>query len=297
MAGISQDISLQIKNNLNRKATFSLLGGTQDPSNGQANAKTLYDWDLTAETFANTNVLTIEASTITNPTVITYEVVNQDGAITDLQTVVRLLNTLNLGVFNLDGNVVWILDDINIFGNISILISLSFDIDDFVEEAYNYFDPLNKTLLVDFSTNYKASIQQAVNTIPDFVDFVESQGWGLCYPINASSIQLLRVSAGTIFLVTDTGGVLSTLSYPSGVGFNNGGLDKCLLYAPDVNSFKTLQQLVFTAPLLATTDAYIYKYLFENLLFLNFNQNLVLDNGFQFLDPTYFPNPISHGIF
>ena len=293
MAGISQDISLQIKNNLNRKATFSLLGGTQDPSNGQANAKTLYDWDLTAETFANTNVLTIEASTITNPTVITYEVVNQDGAITDLQTVVRLLNTLNLGVFNLDGNVVWILDDINIFGNISILISLSFDIDDFVEEAYNYFDPLNKTLLVDFSTNYKASIQQAVNTIPDFVDFVESQGWGLCYPINASSIQLLRVSAGTIFLVTDTGGVLSTLSYPSGVGFNNGGLDKCLLYAPDVNSFKTLQQLVFTAPLLATTDAYIYKYLFENLLFLNFNQNLVLDNGFQFLDPTYFPNPIT----
>mgnify|MGYP003631123116 FL=1 len=186
MAGISQDISLQIKNNLNRKATFSLLGGTQDPSNGQANAKTLYDWDLTAETFANTNVLTIEASTITNPTVITYEVVNQDGAITDLQTVVRLLNTLNLGVFNLDGNVVWILDDINIFGNISILISLSFDIDDFVEEAYNYFDPLNKTLLVDFSTNYKASIQQAVNTIPDFVDFVESQGWGLCYPTNAS---------------------------------------------------------------------------------------------------------------
>jgi hypothetical protein len=293
MAGISQDISLQIKNNLNRKATFSLLGGTQDPSNGQANAKTLYDWDLTAETFANTNVLTIEAFTITNPTVITYEVVNQDGAITDLQTVVRLLNTLNLGVFNLDGNVVWILDDINIFGNISILISLSFDIDDFVEEAYNYFDPLNKTLLVDFSTNYKASIQQAVNTIPDFVDFVESQGWGLCYPINASSIQLLRVSAGTIFLVTDTGGVLSTLSYPSGVGFNNGGLDKCLLYAPDVNSFKTLQQLVFTAPLLATTDAYIYKYLFENLLFLNFNQNLVLDNGFQFLDPTYFPNPIT----
>tara|TARA_R110000796_G_scaffold89749_2_gene193387 strand:- start:2484 stop:4904 length:2421 start_codon:yes stop_codon:yes gene_type:complete len=125
------------------------------------------------------------------------------------------------------------------------------------------------------------------------VDFVESQGWGLCYPINASSIQLLRVSAGTIFLVTDTGGVLSTLSYPSGVGFNNGGLDKCLLYAPDVNSFKTLQQLVFTAPLLATTDAYIYKYLFENLLFLNFNQNLVLDNGFQFLDPTYFPNPIT----
>ena len=147
MAGISTDISLQIKNNLNRTATFTLLGGNQDPSNGQANARTLYDWDLTAETFANTNVLTIQASTITNPTVINYEIDNQDGAITDLETVVRLLNSLNLGTFNLYGNVVWIIDDINVFGNISILISLSFDIDDFVEEAYNYFDPLNKTLL------------------------------------------------------------------------------------------------------------------------------------------------------
>ena len=295
MAGISQDISLQIKNNLNRKATFSLLGGTQDPSNGQANAKTLYDWDLTAETFANTNVLTIEASTITNPTVITYEVVNQDGAITDLQTVVRLLNTLNLGVFNLDGNVVWILDDINIFGNISILISLSFDIDDFVEEAYNYFDPLNKTLLVDFSTNYKASIQQAVNTIPDFVDFVESQGWSLCYPTNASNIDLNRVTAGSIFLTTDTGGVLATNEYTSGTSFNIGGFDNALLYAPDINSFKTLQSLTFDAPLLTTVNAYIFKYIFEAPLFLSFNQNPALNNGFQFLDPSYFPSPTLFG--
>mgnify|MGYP003633015883 FL=1 len=295
MAGISQDISLQIKNNLNRKVTFSLLGGTQDPSNGQANAKTLYDWDLTAETFANTNVLTIEASTITNPTVITYEVVNQDGAITDLQTVVRLLNTLNLGVFNLDGNVVWILDDINIFGNISILISLSFDIDDFVEEAYNYFDPLNKTLLVDFSTNYKASIQQAVNTIPDFVDFVSTQGWGLCYPTNASNIDLNRFTAGSIFLTTDTGGVLATNEYTSGTSFNIGGFDNALLYAPDVNSFKTLQSLTFDAPLLPIVNAYIFKYLFEAPVSLSFNQNPALNNGFQFLDPSYFPSPTAFG--
>lgn len=71
MAGVKSDISLQIKNNLNRVAKFSILGGTQDPSNGQANAKTIYEWDLSAETFANTNVLTIEASTVTNPTIIT----------------------------------------------------------------------------------------------------------------------------------------------------------------------------------------------------------------------------------
>ena len=72
MAGISQDISIQVNNSLNRKATVTLLGGTQDPSNGQANAKTLYEWDLSAESFSNTTVVEIQASTVTNPEVITY---------------------------------------------------------------------------------------------------------------------------------------------------------------------------------------------------------------------------------
>ena len=295
MASVKSDISLQIKNSLNRTANFSILGGTQDPSNGQANAKTLYDWDLTAETFANTNVLTIEASTITNPTVITYEVGNQDGAITDLETVVRLLNTLNLGIFNLDGNVVWIIDDVNVFGNISILVSLSFNINVFVQEAYNYFDALGKTPLVDFQTQYTSVIQQAVDTIPDFVDFVESQGWGLCYPTNASDINLARVTAGSIFLTTDTGGVLATNEYTSGTSFNVNGFDNALLYAPDVNSFKTLQSLTFDAPLLPIVNGYIFKYLFEAPVFLSFNQNPALNNGFQFLDPSYFPSPTAFG--
>lgn len=295
MASVKSDISLQIKNNLNRTATFSILGGTQDPSNGQANAKTIYEWDLTAETFANTTVVRIEASTIDNPVIINYEVQNQDGAITDLETVVRLLNTLNLGVFNLDGNTIWIIDDINIFGNLEVLISLSFDINVFVQDAYNYFDPLGKTPLVDFQAQYTSVIQQAVNTIPDFVDFVESQGWGLCYPTNASNINLNRFTAGSIFLTTDTGGVLATNEYPSGTSFIINGFDNALLYAPDVNSFKSLQSLNFDAPLLPTVDAYIFKYLFEAPAFLSFGQNPALNNGFQFLDPSYFPSPTTFG--
>jgi hypothetical protein len=300
MASVKSDISLQIKNNLNRTATFSILGGTQDPSNGQANAKTIYEWDLTAESFANTTVVTIEASTIDNPVIINYEVQNQDGAVTDLQTVVRLLNTLNLGVFNLDGNTIWIIDDINIFGNIEVLVSLSFDINVFVQEAYNYFDPLGKTPLVDFQTQYTSVIQQAVDTIPDFVDFVESQGWSLCYPTNTSEIDLARFTAGSIFLTTDTGGVLATNEYTSGTSFNVNGFDNALLYAPDVNSFKTLQSLTFDAPLNPLVNGYLFKFLFEAPTFLSFNQNVgafpVLDNGFQFLDPSYFPSPTTFGI-
>ena len=291
MASVKSDISLQIKNNLSRTATFSILGGTQDPSNGQANANTIYEWDLTAETFANTTVVTIEASTITNPVIINYSVQNQDGAVTDLETVVRLLNTLNLGVFNLDGNTIWIIDDINIFGNIEVLVSLSFDINVFVQEAYNYFDSLGKTPLVDFQAQYTSVIQQAVDTIPDFVDFVESQGWSLCYPTNASDIDLARFTAGSIFLTTDTGGVLATNEYTSGTSFIVSGFDNALLYAPDVNSFKTLQNLTFQAPLLPINNAYIFKYLFEAPVFLSFGQNPALNNGFQFLDPSYFPSP------
>ena len=290
MASVKSDISLQIKNNLNRTATFSILGGTQDPSNGQANAKTIYEWDLTAETFANTTVVTIEASTIDNPTIINYEVQNQDGAVTDLETVVRLLNTLNLGVFNLDGNTIWIIDDINIFGNIEVLVSLSFDINVFVQEAYNYFDPLGKTPLVDFQTKYTSVIQQAVDTIPDFVDFIESQGWSLCYLTNAYEISIQRFSAGSFFYVTDIGGVLTTNEATSGTSITQPNLENTLLYTSDISIWTTLQELEFRASLLPADDCYIFKFIFETTISTNFKDDPFINNAWIPLDSTYFVN-------
>jgi len=290
MANVKSDISLQIKNNLNRTATFSILGGTQDPSNGQANAKTIYEWDLTAESFANTTVVTIEASTIDNPVIINYEVQNQDGAVTDLETVVRLLNTLNLGVFNLDGNTIWIIDDINIFGNIEVLVSLSFDINVFVQEAYNYFDPLGKTPLVDFQTKYTSVIQQAVDTIPDFVDFVESQGWSLCYPTNATEISIVRFSAGSFFYITDIGGVLTTNEATSGTSITQAGLENTLLYATDISIWTTLQEIEFLAPPLITDDGYIFKFIFETTISTNFIDDGLSVNAWTPVDSTYFVN-------
>ena len=120
MASISQDISIQVNNSLNKELEFTLLGGTQDPSNGQANAKTLYEWDLSGESLTNCTTVKIKASTVDNPTIIEYSVVNQDGDIPNLQVVVNLLNTLNLGTFNLDGNTIFILDDVNVFGTLSV---------------------------------------------------------------------------------------------------------------------------------------------------------------------------------
>lgn len=282
MASVKSDISLLISNDLNRSATFSILGGTQDPSNGQANSKTIYEWDLSGETFANTNVLTIQASTTLNPTVILYEVANQDGAITDLQTVVRLLNTLNLGIFNLDGNVLWIIDDLNIFGNINVLVSLNFDIDVFVSEAYNYFDNENKTTLVDFSNSYKGCIEQAVNTIPNFVDLVDSQGWSLCYPTNADSINITRTVLGNVFITEDTAGVTTTNQYAT-LTITANGYDFALLYSPDIlvwnNINFDLQANV--------ANSFVYKYVFSGSLEFNFNNNFF--GGWTLLAKAYFP--------
>jgi hypothetical protein len=119
MASIKQDISLQVENNNFYPLRFSLLGGTQDPSNGQANSTIFYEYDLTAETFIGTFGVSIEASTITNPTVFTYTT-NQHGAVTDVKMVLKSLNSLNLGIFNIEGNRIYIIDRINIFGNLTI---------------------------------------------------------------------------------------------------------------------------------------------------------------------------------
>lgn len=263
MAGISQDISIQVNNSLDRKATVTLLGGTQDPSNGQANAKTLYEWDLSAESFSNTTVVEIQASTVTNPEVISYRAVNQDGEIRSLRTVVSLLNTLNLGTFNLDGTTIFILDDINIFGNLSVQISQDFDIDTFVQSGYNYFDPESKTTLVDFSTKFKPLIEQAVNTIPTFVEFIETQGWSLAYVVEAEQITFNRTVSGNLFVITDIGGNLTTNTLTDTDNYDSGifvTLNKALIFVNDIQIFKGIQFLTLKAN--NSGESYIYKNVF-----------------------------------
>lgn len=291
MAGVKSDISLQIENNLNRNVKFSILGGTQDPSNGQANARTIYEWDLSAETFANTTVLSIEASTVTNPTVITYEVSNQDGAITDLETVVRLLNTLNLGVFNLDGNVVWIVDDINVFGNLEVLVSLTFDINTFVTSAYNYFDPLGQTSLPSFIARWQPAIQQAVNTVPNFVSNIDTIGWQLAYPIT-ERVTLQRSVSGDGYVVTSA----STTLYAGITSISQFGTGDAIVYVSDLTIWSGVN--LFRLDANAVNDNYIFKYIADgNNITFEADDPVAPSKSWLPLDSSNFPSYTGNNTF
>ena len=295
MASISQDISIQVNSTLNREADFTLLGGTQDPSNGQANAKTLYEWDLSGESLTNCTTVKIEASTVENPTIIEYIVVNQDGDIPNLQVVVNLLNTLNLGTFNLDGNVIFILDDINVFGTLSVLISQDFDIDDFVETGYNYFDSEGKTTLASFSSTYKDSIQHAINTIPTFVETIQTQGWSYVYLAEAKSFSVTRVSAGDITFVRKAG-IGTFLSNFVLSGFSNGSVGLAtsqpavLVFVQNINIWDSASISILATDN-GSAQSKIYKYVF-NFGTTTFNSDTPINRGWQPLSPNYFPSTV-----
>ena len=295
MAGISQDISIQVNNSLDRKATVTLLGGTQDPSNGQANAKTLYEWDLSAESFSNTTVVEIEASTVANPEVISFRAVNQDGEITSLETVVSLLNTLNLGTFNLDGTTIFILDDINVFGGLSVRISQDFDIDTFVETGYNYFDSEGKTTLASFSSTYKDYIQQAINTIPTFVETIQTQGWSYVYLAEAKSFSVTRFSAGDVTFVRKSG-VGTFLSNFVLSDFNSGSVGlptsepAVLVFVQNINIWESASISILATDN-GSAQSKIYKYVFNNGT-TSFNFDTSINRGWQPLSPNYFPSTV-----
>lgn len=122
MARIKESISLKVKNNLNRKVKIPVMGGTQDPSNGQANATTLYEFDLSSENFIGIQSVSILVSTITNSTPVLYE--KNSINISNIKDVVDILNDFNVGVFNYQGTTIFINNDINIYGRIVLSTSV-----------------------------------------------------------------------------------------------------------------------------------------------------------------------------
>jgi hypothetical protein len=116
---ITDNITLKVQNNVRFQANVPILGGVQDPTNGQVNSNTLYEWDLSTETFVGITTVSLIVATVTNPTFQTYT--QTVGAVTSVEQVVDILNSFNVGLFNFSGTTIWITNGINIYDKLGLL--------------------------------------------------------------------------------------------------------------------------------------------------------------------------------
>ena len=112
---IKDTINVRVRNNTAFVQNVNLLGGTSDPL--AVPPSLLYQWDLSNETFAGTVTAKIIISNTSNPTPVTYTVqVSQ----LNVSGVAYALNTLNLGVFQVNGNTIYVSNDYYIYGALSV---------------------------------------------------------------------------------------------------------------------------------------------------------------------------------
>jgi len=112
---IKDTINVRVRNNTAFTQNVNLLGGTADPLGVPPSL--LYQWDLSNETFSGTLTAKIIISNTSNPTPVTYTVqVSQ----LNVSGVAYALNTLNLGVFQLSGNIIYVSNDYYIYGALSV---------------------------------------------------------------------------------------------------------------------------------------------------------------------------------
>ena len=100
-------INLKITNNVPSELPISILGVIQDP-NALNNIKTVYEFDLSGETFSSF-LFVFTYSTIAQPSVnINYFFNNPTPTI---QGYVDDLNTLNVGYFTYNGTTIYMLSN------------------------------------------------------------------------------------------------------------------------------------------------------------------------------------------
>jgi len=112
---IKDTINIRVRNNTSLPQNVNLLGGTSDPL--AIPPSLLYQWDLSSESFFGSVTASIVISNTSNTTPVTYTV-QVNGY--NIQSVVFALNTLNLGVFQYSGNIIYVSSDFYIYGNLTI---------------------------------------------------------------------------------------------------------------------------------------------------------------------------------
>ena len=112
---IKDTINVRVRNNTALPQNVNILGGTSDPL--AVPPSLLYQWDLSAENYFGSVTASIVISNTSNPTPIIYTV-QINGY--NIESVVFALNTLNLGVFQYSGDIVYVANDFYIYGALTI---------------------------------------------------------------------------------------------------------------------------------------------------------------------------------
>ena len=113
---IKDTINIRVSNNTALTQNVNLLGGTADPLGVPPHL--LYQWDLSTETYFGSVTAEIVISSTANPTPVIYTVpVNGYN----IQAVAFALNTLNLGTFQVNGNIIYVSNDFYIYGTLTVL--------------------------------------------------------------------------------------------------------------------------------------------------------------------------------
>ena len=143
-------ISLTIANSLSVPIKINILGGVADESS-QNNADTLYEWDLSAETWNNVDTVTIQTR-LSGQT--SYQNLSTFVSTLTPEGVANALSSLNVGNFLTLGDVVYTYNSDIEFGQLTLTLSDIPDTEVLLMQAYDYFVPIGSTLRQEVYPSY-----------------------------------------------------------------------------------------------------------------------------------------------
>ena len=192
-------ISLRLVNRYTKPVRLTALGSLAD-GNDPNGAKDVYEWDLSAETWNAVDTVQIE---VKFPSA--SEFTTLQTSLTDLSVsgVVRALNTLSIGLFNQDGNEIYIANSNIVYGDISLRLG-NFQADTLKKQAYEHFVPTGSVLYNKYPTfaswdaEYGNGFDLLVtNTAASTV--IATYGIGAVMPYTGSSASLPLSGAQIVF--------------------------------------------------------------------------------------------------
>ena len=112
-------INIKIRNNTSLEQSVSLFGVIPNP-NSANNTNNLYSFDLSGQDFTYVYGVSVSYYTTQNPSSITVTATTDNQTI---QGITDALNTLNIGVFSFEGNIIYVSSSFYVYTNLQILTS------------------------------------------------------------------------------------------------------------------------------------------------------------------------------